>query len=94
MCHRYCTLRLLKWSAIKLTMKLSREFLKNVEAIADGLHGRPINTDWPTEWKVSVEHAMLLLEYLYKSGRVEIVWLPEQQQMCFVKPINNTIWNS
>lgn len=65
--------------------KLPKQFKDNIEQIAAGLHGRPISIDWAAEWKISHANCILLLEYLYKTGIVEIKWLPEQQQMCFYK---------
>lgn len=64
--------------------KLSKEFLDNLMEIAAGLHGRPINVNYAEEWKISEVNSKLLLEYLYKTGIIEITWLPEQQQMCFI----------
>lgn len=64
---------------------LSKEFMESLEYIAENLHGRPITIDFAREWKVSEANAKLLLEYLYQSGRVEITWLPEVQELCYVK---------
>jgi hypothetical protein len=65
--------------------KLPKQFADNLEQIATGLHGRPINLDYAAEWKISHVNAVLLLEYMYKTGVIEITWLPEKQQMCFIK---------
>lgn len=64
---------------------LLKEFMESLEYIAKGLHGRPITKDFASEWKISEANAKLLLEYLYRSGRVEIAWLPEMQELCYVK---------
>lgn len=65
--------------------KLPDSFTDNLDFIAQGLHGRPITVDYAQEWKISEANAKLLLEYLYRSGRVEIAWLPEMQELCYVK---------
>ncbi len=67
--------------------ELSESFLKNLEQIAEGLNGRPINTDFSAEWKLSAANVMLLLEYMYKSGVIEIVWRAELQTFCFMKKV-------
>lgn len=67
--------------------ELPKQFKNNLMQIAEGLNGRPINCDFADEWKISAANCMLLLEYLYKTGIVEISWLPEQQQMCFIRKI-------
>lgn len=66
-------------------MKLTKEFTENLEQIATGLHGRPITIDWAREWKISEASAKLLLEYMYQSGSVEIAWLNEMQELCYIK---------
>jgi hypothetical protein len=66
-------------------MKLSKEFTANLEQIATGLHGRPITIDFAAEWKISEANAKLLLEYMYQSGLVEIAWLNEMQELCYIK---------
>lgn len=66
-------------------MTLPKSFTNNLEEIAEGLNGRPIKTDFSAEWKISAANVMLLLEYMYKTGVIEIEWLPEQQEFCFVK---------
>ena len=67
--------------------ELPKQFKDNLMQIAEGLNGRPINGDFAAEWNISAANATLLLEYLYKTGIVEITWVPEQQQMCFVRKI-------
>ena len=64
---------------------LSKEIIEKLEYIAENLHRRPITLDFASEWKISEANAKLLLEYLYRSGRVEIAWLPEMQELCYVK---------
>ncbi|MDR6782701.1 hypothetical protein ABIE26_000812 [Pedobacter africanus] len=64
---------------------LSKEFMENLECITEHLHGRPITIDFASEWKISEANAKLLLEYLYQRGRVEIAWLPEMKELCYVK---------
>lgn len=68
--------------------ELPKQFKDNLMQIAEGLNGRPINCDFASEWKISVANCTLLLEYLYKTGIIEITWLQEHQQMCFVRKID------
>ena len=65
--------------------ELPRQFADNLEQIATGLHGTPITIDFAAEWKISEANAKLLLEYLYQSGLVEIAWLNEMQELCYIK---------
>lgn len=66
-------------------MELPQSFTDNLDFIADGLHGRPINTDFCTEWKIGAANTNLLLEYMVKTGIVEVLWMPEQQEFCYAK---------
>lgn len=65
--------------------KLPTSFTDNLAEIAEGLHGRPVNIDYAGEWNISASNATLLLDFMYKTGIIEITWLAEQQQMCFIK---------
>lgn len=65
--------------------KLPEAFADNLEAIAAGIHGRPLCTDFAREWKISDVDAKNLLEYMDSIGLIGVKWLPEKQALCIVK---------
>lgn len=64
---------------------LPKAFADNLEAIAAGIHGRPLRTDFAREWKISNADAKNLLEYMDSIGLIAVTWLPEKQALCIVK---------
>ena len=65
--------------------KLPEAFTDNLEAIAAGLHGRPVNVNFAHEWKITDKDCKDLLEFMHQSGMIGITWLPEKNARCFVK---------
>ena len=65
--------------------KLPKAFAGNLAAIATGLHRRPINADFSSEWKITAKDCKDLLEFMYQNGMISITWIPEKQALCFIK---------
>jgi hypothetical protein len=65
--------------------KLPETFTDNLEAIARGLHGRPIETNFAREWKIEEKDAVQLLQYMYDTNLITMKWLPEKRALCFIR---------
>ncbi|WP_316811452.1 hypothetical protein [Pedobacter heparinus] len=65
--------------------KLPKSFTDNLEAIAKGLHGRPISANFAREWKIAEKEATEMLQYLSDTNMIDIKWLPEKSALCFIK---------
>ncbi|MNL61182.1 hypothetical protein D3C87_1850730 [compost metagenome] len=65
--------------------KLPESFTDNLEAIATGIDGWPITTDFADEWKVTEKNARDLIEYMYAINLITVKWLPEKQTLCVVR---------
>lgn len=65
--------------------KIPKGFSGNLEAIAAGLHGRPIESNFSREWKIAEKDATELLQYMHDTGMIGIKWLPEKSALCFIK---------
>ena len=65
--------------------KLPKTFTDNLDAIARGLHGRPIEANFARDWKISDKDAKDLLQYLFDTNMIAMKWLPEKRRLCFIK---------
>jgi MarR-like DNA-binding transcriptional regulator SgrR of sgrS sRNA len=65
--------------------KLPKTFTDNLAAIAAGLHGKPIESNFAREWKISDKNAKDLLQYMHDTGMIAMKWLPERGALCFIK---------